>query len=312
MEEKEIKLTPFYFDNVFSQQYTAIIQVGGRFSSKTYNNQIEDAIDLATKEKFTLLVIEDLEKNMSQGYYAGLKDKIELFEQDSAYKMTVTPPTMVNTINKNKALFLGYKTKEQKKSVKALDQVTKIVVEEGEWLTYDDFIALLHQLRGGNPKDRKLVVLMNPVNEYCFVNEMFIQSDPDKVLEYFPGTKRPKVFEKNINSTFEYEGKTRTITTKVLIALSTHHDNNYLTMIQRASIEVLKKTDPPKYRQLGNAEFIQSGESFFGEFNKHIHVIEPFIIPDDWYRYTAIDYGLDMTATLWFAIDYEGKRRAGF
>lgn len=44
----------------------------------------------------------------------------------------------------------------------------------------------------------------------------------------------------------------------------------------------------------------------FSEFDREVHVIEPFIIPEGWYRYTASDYGLDMEATLWFAVDYEG------
>ena len=248
---KDIKVTPFYFDNVLGKDYTVIIQVGGRFSSKSYNSQIELAANLGTKENYTLLVIEDLEKNMTQGYYAGLKDKIEKFEHDAAYSMTKAPPTITNMINKNKALFVGYSSEQQKKGVKALDQITEILVEEGEWLTYEDFVALLHQLRGGNPKDRKLTVLMNPVNEYCFVNEMFIESTPDKVIEYFPGTNRPKVFEKNITTEFEMDGKTITDTTTVLIALSTHHDNPYLTTTQRASIEVLREADPEKYKQLG-------------------------------------------------------------
>ena len=42
---------------------------------------------------------------------------------------------------------------------------------------------------------------------------------------------------------------------------------------------------------------------FFTEFKKDIHVIEPFVIPDEWFRYISIDYGLDMLAAYWYAID---------
>ena len=34
---------------------------------------------------------------------------------------------------------------------------------------------------------------------------------------------------------------------------------------------------------------------------------EPFPIPDGWSRYRAIDYGLDMLACLWIAVDFEGR-----
>jgi phage terminase large subunit len=306
-KEVEVKLTPLYFDRVYNQPYKVIIQVGGRFSSKSYNSEIEMALRLYDKPNYKLLVIEDLEGGLTKGYYAGLKHKIELLQHDSIYNMTKSPVQMTNTVNNNVVLFSGYATDQQKKSVKAIDQVTEIVVEEGEWLTYDDFVALLHQLRGGNPEDRRLNILMNPVNPNCFVNEMFIETTPDKVIEYFPNSNRPKIFEKNIESTFEYQGKTITDYTKVLIVLSTHHDNPYLTIDQRASIEKLKETDPDLYLQLGEARFIQSQGAYFPEFKREIHVIEPFIIPPHWRRYRVLDYGLDMLACYWVATDTSNK-----
>ena len=224
--------------------------------------------------------------------------------------MTKSPVKMVNKLNGNQAIFSGYSSDQQKKTVKAMDQITEIMVEEGEWLEYGDFVKLLHQLRGGRPDDRKLTILMNPVNEHCFVNEMFIQTEPDRVITYFPGTNRPKVFEKNIETTFEYEGKLITDVTKVLIVLSTHHDNPYLTHDQRASIEKLRDTDPELYKQLGEARFIKSGGAFFKKFNRETHVIEPFPIPDDWRRYFVMDYGLDKLAGYWIAIDNQNKAYA--
>ena len=49
------------------------------------------------------------------------------------------------------------------------------------------------------------------------------------------------------------------------------------------------------------------GGAFFSEFRRNIHVTEPFDIPDHWRRYHAIDYGLDMLASLWAAVDSEGN-----
>ena len=46
---------------------------------------------------------------------------------------------------------------------------------------------------------------------------------------------------------------------------------------------------------------------FFPEFKRRIHVIEPFKMPDNWNRYIAMDYGLDMFAVLFIAIDTKGK-----
>jgi phage terminase large subunit len=46
---------------------------------------------------------------------------------------------------------------------------------------------------------------------------------------------------------------------------------------------------------------------YFGEFKRHIHVVEPFVIPDHWQRYRFLDYGLDMLAAYWAAIDTQGN-----
>ena len=307
VNQKEIKVTPFYCDFVLAQQYKVIIQVGGRFSSKSYNSEIEMAANLMSKPNYKLLVIEDLDTGLTKGYYAGLKHKIELFGHDQAYSMIKSPVQITNLLNKNMALFSGYASDQQKKAVKAIDQVTEIIVEEGEWLTYDDFVSLLHQLRGGRPEDRRLSVLMNPVNPDCFVNQMFIETQPDKVLAYFPNSTRPKVFEKNIETTFEYEGNEYTDVTKVLIVLSTHHDNPYLTLDQRASIEKLKETDPELYEQLGLAKFIKSSGAYFKEFQRHIHVVEPYIVPKDHRIYRVLDYGLDKLACYWVDVNNQGK-----
>lgn len=48
--------------------------------------------------------------------------------------------------------------------------------------------------------------------------------------------------------------------------------------------------------------------TFFPEFRKETHVIEPFVrIPSEWKKYRAFDYGLDMFACLWVAVDFEGR-----
>lgn len=46
---------------------------------------------------------------------------------------------------------------------------------------------------------------------------------------------------------------------------------------------------------------------FFTEFDRAKHVCAPFAIPDWWRRYVAIDYGMDMLAALWIAVDGAGN-----
>lgn len=46
---------------------------------------------------------------------------------------------------------------------------------------------------------------------------------------------------------------------------------------------------------------------YFSEFDRNIHTCKPFELPDYYRRYVTIDYGLDMLAALWVAVDPHGK-----
>ena len=46
--------------------------------------------------------------------------------------------------------------------------------------------------------------------------------------------------------------------------------------------------------------------AFFPEFDPEIHTCMDFEVPVDWIRFRGLDYGLDMTACLWFAVSREG------
>lgn len=46
---------------------------------------------------------------------------------------------------------------------------------------------------------------------------------------------------------------------------------------------------------------------YFTEWKRDLHVIEPFEIPKHWRRYFVMDYGLDMLAGYWIALDTCGR-----
>lgn len=49
------------------------------------------------------------------------------------------------------------------------------------------------------------------------------------------------------------------------------------------------------------------GGNYFKEFTPGRHTCRPFTIPKHWPRYRAFDYGLDMFACGWFAVDEDGR-----
>ena len=92
---------------------------------------------------------------------------------------------------------------------------------------------------------------------------------------------------------------------------TTHWDNEFLTQADHDAIEALDDEnsaayDPERYKVVGLGEYGIPGGAYFPEFRTDIHVIDPFPIPAHWQRFTAKDYGLDMLANLWIAIDEKG------
>lgn len=87
---------------------------------------------------------------------------------------------------------------------------------------------------------------------------------------------------------------------------TTHKCNEFMDAADHNRIERLAIVDPDRYKVVGLGDYGIPGGVFFGEFRNKIHVTEHFDPPTGWYRYTSTDYGLDMLATYWIAIDYEG------
>ena len=77
------------------------------------------------------------------------------------------------------------------------------------------------------------------------------------------------------------------------------HDPNYVRVLENLP------EDRKQAMLYGNWDIFDG--QFFPEFDRNIHVIEPFDIPDSWNKYIALDYGLDMFAVIFVAVDTKGK-----
>jgi len=87
---------------------------------------------------------------------------------------------------------------------------------------------------------------------------------------------------------------------------ATVYDNEVLLENDKGYVKMLNSL-PEGLRQAwrdGNWDMMAG--QYFTEFDRRVHVIEPFVIPDNWKTYRAIDYGLDCLACLWIAVDERG------
>lgn len=101
------------------------------------------------------------------------------------------------------------------------------------------------------------------------------------------------------NGTEEYEdnfGKRLFIPAKL-------KDNKFLMEQDPEYVKRLESLPDKEKKALLEGDWNIFDGMYFNEFRTDIHTIEPFEIPKDWKRYTTMDYGLDMCAVLWIAVD---------
>lgn len=88
---------------------------------------------------------------------------------------------------------------------------------------------------------------------------------------------------------------------------STVYENKYLMENNPEYVENLENLPEARKKAMLYGDWDAFEGQYFEEFNRDIHVVEPFEIPDYWDKYVTIDYGLDMLACYWIAADEIGN-----
>lgn len=85
------------------------------------------------------------------------------------------------------------------------------------------------------------------------------------------------------------------------------YDNRALMERDPAYVKNLESLPPELKRAWleGNWDLFEG--QYFEEFDRGIHCVEPFELPEDCKRYLALDYGLDMLACVWVAVLTDGS-----
>ena len=84
-------------------------------------------------------------------------------------------------------------------------------------------------------------------------------------------------------------------------------DNNFLMQSDPEYQHRLEALPDKDKRALLYGDWDIFDGQYFDEFNRDQHVCMPFALPKEWRRYIAIDYGLDMLAAYWIAVDNNNK-----
>lgn len=85
------------------------------------------------------------------------------------------------------------------------------------------------------------------------------------------------------------------------------YDNKVLVDKDPEYVRMLETLPEDMRRAWLNGDWNVFAGQYFREWRDDIHIIDPIEIPVWWRRYFAMDYGLDMLAGYWIAVDGEGQ-----
>ena len=165
--------------------------------------------------------------------------------------------------------------------------VTKYQSAEYDVIRFDElthfteymYVYLLSRIRGTNGYPKQMKSSTNPGGVgHSWVKERFIDiGAPNR----------------------EHDGK--------IFIPSMVQDNVFLMNSDPDYVKRLEKLSEKDKQALlfGNWDIFDG--QYFTEWKRDLHVIEPFEIPKHWRRYFVMDYGLDMLAGYWIAVDIYGR-----
>lgn len=83
-------------------------------------------------------------------------------------------------------------------------------------------------------------------------------------------------------------------------------DNGFLMRGDPEYVKRLENLNERDRRALLEGDWDIFDGQYFSEFDRRLHVMQPFPLPTQWRRYRTVDYGLDMLACYWIAVDEKG------
>lgn len=150
------------------------------------------------------------------------------------------------------------------------------------------YTYMISRCRGANPYPKGMKSSTNPGGVgHTWVKERFIDiGEPNKI--------------------HDCKLESGEIVTRIFIP-SLVTDNKFMLTYDPDYIKRLDALPEKERKALKYGDWDIYDGMFFKEFKRSLHVIEPFEIPKEWNKYIALDYGLDMFAVIFVAIDTQGK-----
>lgn len=226
-----------------------------------------------------LLCIRKTEESNRFSTFTELSAAIRRMGVEDLWEITSTPLGMRCLTSGAQILFRGTLDDRQREKLKSITfaqgKLTDVWIEEATELRQEDFEIIDDRLRGRLPENLfyQIKLTFNPVSAGHWIKKRFFDHpDPD-----------------------------------VLTNVSTYLDNRFIDAQFHARMQARARYDPEGYRVYGLGEWGVAGGAYFSEWRESIHTCASFPLPESWRRYVSLDYGLDMLAAYFIAVDSQGQ-----
>lgn len=253
---------------------------GSRASKKSKTEALWLIWNMTKYDQANALIVRQVYSTLKDSCYTDLKWAMHRLGVTHKWRCKESP------------LEMTYKPTGQKILFRGLDdplKLTSITVEHGYlcWVWIEeayqvvnekDFDILDESIRGYIPPEtglfKQITLTFNPWSRTHWLKKRFFDCDPDDDI----------------------------------LAITTNYMcNEWLDDADRKVFERMRVENPERYKTAGLGDWGMEGISFFPEFSEAEHVITPFDIPKDWRIYRTLDYGMDMLACYWIAVDTVGN-----
>lgn len=255
---------------------TYVVCKGSRASGKSKHAALWIISNMMKYPLANTLVVRKVLDTMRDSVCADLIWAIKRLGVDEYwdYPRKKTSPLIITYIpTGQKILFKGLDDAQKTTSISVSTGVLcwMFIEEAFEVDNEKDFNMLDESIRGELPDGyfKRVMLVFNPWSESTWIKPRFFDKEADNVLAM----------------------------------TTTFRDNPWLSETDLQLFRDMEINQPERFKVAGNAEWGIDGAVYFEEFDKSVHVVEPFIIPDHWRIYRALDYGLDALACLYIAVD---------
>lgn len=171
MSNRQVVKIPPKFEALFDPQWRYLIYHGGRGSSKSFNI-CRSLILQAYKDPIRVLCCREIQKSISDSVIQMLSDQIDMLGLQTFFDVQ---KTQILGVNGSRFVFAGLKSNVT--SIKSMQGINKVFVEEGENVSDESWQALIPTIR---EPGSQIIVAFNPKNILDSTYQRFVVNPPER------------------------------------------------------------------------------------------------------------------------------------